>query len=276
MRCIRASLGIVGLAFLLTDPAVAQIDGSSLKSSSRSAPRYESGRSTGSRMGFTGPESSARPGVFFFDKAVDAFEKEQYAFAIEMYQVAASWAYKPAEYNLSVMYAKGEGIPVDLPRAMAWIALAAERGDSRYVSARDAINVTLSSNQVAEANRILGDLKPRYADETALKKAYRRWRDVKRDITGSRIGSGGGVKVGGAGQTLNSTSPGYEMTTAWGILGGGQNDASIEYRQLHESKNPYDPKYRAVTPNVTIGELVIPDLSKTETPAKSTVQEANQ
>ena len=272
----RGSVVIVCLLFVFSGAAVAQIDGSSLKSSSRSVPSYESGRSTGSRMGFTGPESSARPGVFFFEKAVDAFEKEQYVFAIEMYQVAASWAYKPAEYNLSVMYAKGEGVPVDLPRAMAWGALAAERGASRYVRARDAINVTLTSEQVAEANRILEELKPKYADETALKKAYRRWRDVKRDITGSRIGADGGVKVGGGGQSLTSTSPGYEITTAWGLLGGGQNDASLEYRQLRESKNPYDPKHKIGTPNVTVGELVIPDLSKDETSAKAPAEASDR
>ena len=106
-RCSRLQLGAIGLSLLCAVPVAAQIDGGSLKSSSRNAPKYESSRSTESRMGFTGPESSARPGVFFFDKAVDAFEKEQFAFAVEMYQVAASWAYKPAEYNLSVMYAKG-------------------------------------------------------------------------------------------------------------------------------------------------------------------------
>ena len=39
-----------------------------------------------------------------------------------MYETSASWAYKPAHYNLAVMYAKGEGVPVDRPRAMAWAA----------------------------------------------------------------------------------------------------------------------------------------------------------
>lgn len=96
---------------------------------------------------------------------------------------------------------KRQGIPVDLPRAMAWIALAAERGEPRYVRVRDAINVTLDSEQVAEANRILDQLKPKYADKKAMRKAKRRWRDAKLDRTGSRLGFAGGVKVGGAGQT---------------------------------------------------------------------------
>lgn len=115
------------LALLITVPAAAQVDVGSLSSSSRHSSSYESGRSTGDRMGFTGPEGSGRPGIFFFKKAVKAFDKDQYAFAIDMYKVSASWAYKPAQYNLSVMYSRGQGIPVDLPRAMAWITLARRR-----------------------------------------------------------------------------------------------------------------------------------------------------
>ena len=48
---------------------------------------------------------------------------KQYKFAIDMYETSASWAYKPAQYNLAVMYMNGEGIAVDKPRAMAWAAL---------------------------------------------------------------------------------------------------------------------------------------------------------
>ncbi|MEO7935568.1 MAG: SEL1-like repeat protein, partial [Dokdonella sp.] len=169
-------------AIFISASAMAQLDASSLRSSSsRNSASYESGRSTGSRMGFTGPEGSGRPGIFFFKKGVNAFEKDQTAFAINMYEVSAAWAYKPAQYNLSVIYSRGQGVPVNLPRAMAWIALAAERGDSRYVDARDAINAKLTSEQVVEANRILDELKPKYADARALRRATHRWRDAKLD-----------------------------------------------------------------------------------------------
>ena len=253
------------LAFLIAVPAAAQIDAGSLKSSSRYSSSYESGRSTGKRMGFTGPEGSGRPGIFFFKKAVKAYDKDQYAFAVDMYEVAASWAYKPAQYNLSVMYSRGQGIPVDMPRAMAWIALAAERGDSRYVNARDAINVKLDSEQVAEANRILEQLKPKYADAHAMRKAKRRWRDAKLDATGSRLGFTGGLKVTGTGHNVAGMS-GNDLTYPGAISGGKQNDASIEYRQLQESTNPYDPKDVVRTGTVTVDELIIPDLSKAKVP----------
>lgn len=270
---IRFSSGLFCLALLIAVPAQAQVDVSSMKSSSRSSSSYESGRSTGRRMGFTGPEGSGRPGIYFFKKGVKAFEKDQYAFAIDMYKVAASWAYKPAEYNLSVMYSRGQGVPVDLPRAMAWIALAAERGDLRFTNARDAINVKLDSDQVAEANRILEQLKPKYADKKALRKAKRRWRDAKLDATGSRLGFTGGLKVGGAGQNLGGMS-GNELTNAWAVTGGKQNDASNEYRQLQESDGPYEPKDRERTGTVTVDALVIPDLSKAKAPVATPAEDS--
>jgi len=81
------------------------------------APRYDSvenmNRSPGQKWGT--PEDDARPGEHFFLLATRAVAKKDYTFAVDMYKVAASWAYKTAEYNLAVMYAKGDGVPVDRP-----------------------------------------------------------------------------------------------------------------------------------------------------------------
>jgi len=44
--------------------------------------------------------------------------------------------------------------------------------------------------------------------------------------------------------------------TAAGIAGGGATDGSIAYRQLHESDNPYDPKFNPATGEVTVREIV--------------------
>jgi TPR repeat protein len=103
-------------------------------------PDYESDYAAAARLsGDAGntPEADARPGEYYFLEGARAFRKKEYTFAIQMYQVSASWAYKPAEYNLAVMYTRGQGVPVDLPRGMAWIALASERNEQHYVDARD-------------------------------------------------------------------------------------------------------------------------------------------
>jgi|GEM_PF-783443 len=216
------------------------------------APIYDSAdntdRMTSTRFGT--PEDNARPGEHYFGLGADAVKHKDYAFAIDMYKVAASWAYKPAEYNLAVMYARGQGVPVDLPRAMAWMTLAAERGEKQYVNARELINAQLSAAQFAQADAIWGQLKPTYGDEAALRRAKDRWAQVRSSMTGSRVGSVagelavGGLSVGGLQQappaahgTSHVDTSGYELT------GGNQMDGSIAYRQLLASDNPYDPKF---------------------------------
>jgi hypothetical protein len=59
-------------------------------------------RETGS--GQNTPEADARPGEYYFLLAVHAFRNNDFTFAIQMYEVAAAWAFKPAEYNLAIMY----------------------------------------------------------------------------------------------------------------------------------------------------------------------------
>ena len=216
------------------------------------APIYDSAenanRMTSDRFGT--PEDNARPGEYYFGLGANAFKRKDYAFAINMYRVAASWAYKPAEYNLAVMYARGQGVPMDLPRAMAWMTLAAERNETQYVEARELIHGKLTSAQFAQADVIWNQLKPTYGDEAALRRAKNRWAQVRSSMTGSRVGSVagelavGGLSVGGLQQAPpggHGTSPvdtsGYELT------GGNQMDGTIAYRQLLASNNPYDPKF---------------------------------
>jgi Sel1 repeat len=219
-------------------------------------------------LGFTGPESDGRPGEYYFYKGVEAVRKKDYEFALQMYQVAASWAYKTAEYNLSVMYMHGEGVPVDRSRAMAWIALAAERDDPKFVDARERLYAELTPEEFAKANEIWRELKPNYGDQSALRRAKAKWVETKHDTTGSHVGFVGNVAVGAdsPGPTAfmvkqlsagvhgpNDTDP-TKLTgphsaqgadgfanAAFGLTGGNQIDGTIAYKQFQISDNPYDP-----------------------------------
>ena len=104
-------------------------------------PRYDSSDNVNrpANWNYATPEADARPGEKYYFRGVHAFQHKDYSFAVNMYQVAASWAYKPAQYNLAIMYLKGQGIAVDRQRAMAWMALAAERDEAQYVQARELI-----------------------------------------------------------------------------------------------------------------------------------------
>jgi hypothetical protein len=182
---IAVICGAVACVFSL--PSLAQ---SSIASGIVAAPDYGSGAAAGnlSNGNFNTPESEGRPGVKFFALGVQAFRKGDYRHAIDMYKVAASWAYKPAEYNLAVMYFKGQGVPVDRPLGAAWMVLAAERGDASYVQARDMMVTLLSKSEFMQTDEHWGSLRKTYGDAVALRRAKAQWAWVKTHQTGTRVG----------------------------------------------------------------------------------------
>jgi hypothetical protein len=243
------------------------------------APNYNSRDTTErpAQWGFGTPEEDGRPGQYFYYRAVDAVKRKQYKFAIDMYETSASWAYKPAQYNLAVMYAKGEGIPVDKPRAMAWAALAAERGDRDYVDAREVIYADLSKDEFAQANVIWRELKKTYADDVALERAKARWAQVKAGITGSRVGGVGNLKVGAesSGGKLTYIMPNgrsaldANAVSGASVLTGGSIDGSVAYRQLRESANPYDPRFEQPVGTAIVEPIVPMPNEKTDAPSSN-------
>lgn len=229
------------------------------------APDYGSGASAGamSNGNFNTPESDGRPGVKFFTYGVRAFRKGDYQHAIDMYKVAASWAYKPAEYNLGVMYFKGQGVPVDRALGAAWMVLASERGQPQYVRARNLMITVLSKSEFARTDELWGELKKTYADPVALRRAKAQWSYVRTHQTGTRVGGATGklsVGVLDGGHTPVSADAGGNplrmATTAAQILQGGSIDGSIAYRQFRKSDNPYDPGFlKNRSGNVTVEPL---------------------
>lgn len=215
---------------------------------------------------FNTPEDDGRPGEYFFYLGALANQRHDYEHAIAMYKVAASWAYKPAEYNLGVLYLNGHGSPVDLPRAMAWFALAAERGEKQYVYAKQLLYAHLTPEQFAQANEIWRELLPTYGDATALVRAKARWREVRYSATGSRVGSAAThLVVGGMVGMANHQAPtnydvgtgGMIATTPGEVTGVHQTDGVIAYQQLRASDDPYDPKFQSYlySGTVTVGIL---------------------
>lgn len=193
-------------------------------------------------------DTDARPGVYFFGLGVKAFKKGDYGHAMEMYKVAASWAYKPAQYNLALMYFKGEGVSVDRPLGAAWMVLAAERGDSYYVKARDLMISLLTKTQFARSDELWGQLKQTYGDKVALTRAKARWVRVGRSATGSHLGHGmGNLRVGDsegshspAGRVDRSSPKSANAITPFDLLQDGSVDGSVAYQQFQQSDDPYD------------------------------------
>ena len=65
-----------------------------------------------------------------FEDAVSALERGDYATALREFRVLAEQGLADAQYNLGVMYAKGEGVPHDYAEAGKWFRMAAEQADA--------------------------------------------------------------------------------------------------------------------------------------------------
>ena len=63
-----------------------------------------------------------------------------------------------AQYNLGLMYFKGEGVPEDDVKAYAWMNLAAAQGDEDAVKVKDALKKRMPPGQVAEAQKLASEL----------------------------------------------------------------------------------------------------------------------
>lgn len=245
------------LALMFAPAATAQIRAPT----ALAAPDYGSGASAGalSNDNFNTPESDGRPGVKFFALGVQAFRKGDFRHAIDMYKVAASWAYKPAEYNLGVMYFKGQGVPADHARGAAWMILAAERGDATYVQARDLMVTALTDAEFERTDAIWRGLKSTYGDAVALRRAKAQWRRVATEATGSHLGHAmGNLRVGALDQGHSPRSATATAVSAAQLTQGGSVDGSVAYRQFQQSDDPYDPVFEKARKGVVTVEPLQP------------------
>ena len=63
-----------------------------------------------------------------FDEALAAYHRGDYAAALKGFRVHAEQGIANAQFNLGVMYQKGQGVTRDDAEAVRWFRLAAEQG----------------------------------------------------------------------------------------------------------------------------------------------------
>ena len=89
---------------------------------------------------------------------------QDYQNAVRWYQLAAEQGYAGAQNNLGSMYARGHGVPQDYIQAHMWFNLAAASGGDdreRYAKNRDEIAKKMTAEQIAEAQRLAREWKPK-------------------------------------------------------------------------------------------------------------------
>ena len=122
------------------------------------------------------------PGDANFCLAGKYWKKDQYRRSEKMLELAAGWASKPAQHILGVVHFNGDGLARNRPLGLAWLALAAERGDPRFTAVLNSAYASASEKERAEASRLLVDLRPRYGDAYAARRAATQFERAMRDL----------------------------------------------------------------------------------------------
>jgi TPR repeat protein len=96
-----------------------------------------------------------------FEDGVAAYDRKDYAAALWIFRPLAEQGNASAQNNLGVMYAIGNGIPQDYVEAHKWANLAAAQGNKVAEEFMGSIAARMTSDQIAEAQRLAREWKPK-------------------------------------------------------------------------------------------------------------------
>lgn len=182
--------------------------------------------------------AEARPGVKYFGYAAQAMREHDYRHAVYMFKRAAYYGYKPAEYDLGLMYFRGQGVAANRPLGAAWMVLAARSGNPYYVRAQDLLVSALTDTQFQQTNKLWNQLRKKYGQKVALNRAKARWMYVRsHDFVGSRVGGvrgdvlSGTLGPGGFHLSAGNIAPDHAVVNGHTVL--------TLYHGMWETNNPY-------------------------------------
>ena len=134
----------------------------------------------------------------------DGFEKD----AVEKFKRASLYGNKEAQKSVGLMYIKGMGVEKDWAIAFAWLKLASSHGDPRIIAAREEVYGALRDEEKARADAHYLELQAEYSDQKALQRRGTWVRKQKREVTGSRLGNVGALRI----QVADATGYTWELS----------------------------------------------------------------
>jgi len=82
-----------------------------------------------------------------YSAGLHAYQDKDYAKAMAEFKRSAVLGHKPSQFNVGIMYLHGEGTPVDVVEAYAWLALSATDKDDKRVNVRDMVMGKMDEKQ---------------------------------------------------------------------------------------------------------------------------------
>ncbi len=86
---------------------------------------------------------------------------QDYIKAVKWFRKAAEQGFFPAQCDLGICYHNGYGVPQDYVEAYKWFNLSAAQGDEDAISGRDGTVPFMTPDQIAEAQQLSREFKPR-------------------------------------------------------------------------------------------------------------------
>lgn len=132
------------------------------------------------------------PGDYYGCRAVYHLQRQHYREAISMLKESAYWANKEAQHQLGLAYINGDipEVPANVPLGIAWLALARERHQPEYEHDYALAIARSTPAQRALAAATYQQLRKRYADAVAGRRATQRF---NREIAGIDEAANGGT-----------------------------------------------------------------------------------
>ena len=161
---------------------------------------------------------AAHPDVKHRMRGVEALDQQQPEAAFNEFRRAARFADKVSQAMLGEMYWQGLGVEADRGLAYAWMDLAAERGYITFVVKREKYWAELSEDERQRALDQGQAIYAEYGDEVAKPRMQRLLDRGRRNLTGSRVGFVGALKImipGPAGAWISIDGSKYYADKYW-------------------------------------------------------------
>jgi len=103
---------------------------------------------------------------YFYEKGIELkdamgfYRSGDFKKAIEILKPLAEQGSDAAQYNLGLMYHKGQGIPQDYALAHMWFNLSGSSGDKDCVKNRNIVEKKMTPQQIEEAQEMARNWKP--------------------------------------------------------------------------------------------------------------------
>jgi len=96
-----------------------------------------------------------------YKEGCDAYERGDYGTALKEFRPLVDQGDPLAQATLGLMYAEGQGVPQDYVLAHMWMNLAVAKGVQEVVKGRDLLEKNMTTDQIAEAQRLAKEWRPK-------------------------------------------------------------------------------------------------------------------